>query len=92
MNAVNLIPREGRSGGAGVSVSPLTLALIGGLILALIAAVVYVTAANTVATRKSELAQVSARVAASFSLDAMVDGVLAGYRTELASKSPAGRR
>jgi Tfp pilus assembly protein PilN len=63
MNAVNLIPRDGRSGGAGLSVSPPTLALISGLILALIAAVVYVTAANTVATRKSELAQVSAGVA-----------------------------
>lgn len=63
MNAVNLIPREGRSGRGGPSVSPPTLALIGGLVLALIAAVIYVTAANTVAARKTELAQVSAGVA-----------------------------
>lgn len=63
MNAVNLIPREDRSGGGGLSVSPPTLALMSGLVLALIAAVIYVTAANTVATRKTELAQVSAGVA-----------------------------
>jgi hypothetical protein len=63
MNAVNLIPREGRTRGEGLGVSPPTLALIGGLVLVLIAAVLYVTAANTVATRKSELVQVSAGVA-----------------------------
>jgi Tfp pilus assembly protein PilN len=63
MNAVNLIPREDRSRRQGLPVSPPTLALMGGLILILIAAVLYVTAANTVATRKSELAQVSAGVA-----------------------------
>ena len=64
MNAVNLIPREDRSRGEGLPVSPPTLALMGGLVLALIAAILYVTAANTVATRKSELAHVSAGVAA----------------------------
>jgi Tfp pilus assembly protein PilN len=37
--------------------------LLGGLVVALVAAVLYVTAANTVTTRKSELAQVSAGVA-----------------------------
>ena len=36
--------------------------------------------------------QLSARVAASFSRDAMVDGVLAGYREALAAKSPVKRR
>lgn len=64
MNAVNLIPREDRSRGEGLSVSPPMLVLMSGLILVLIAAVLYVTTANTVATRKSELAQVSAGVAA----------------------------
>jgi Tfp pilus assembly protein PilN len=63
MNAVNLIPREVRPRGEGRSVSPPTLALIGGLVLALVAAVLYVTAANTVATRQSELSQVTAGVA-----------------------------
>jgi Tfp pilus assembly protein PilN len=63
MNAVNLIPREGRRRGTSVSVSPPTLALAGGLVVALIAAVLYVTTANTVTTRKSELAQVTAGVA-----------------------------
>jgi hypothetical protein len=63
MNAVNLIPRDSRSRGDGLNVSPPTLALIGGLVVALIAAVLYVTAANTVSTRKSQLSQVSAGVA-----------------------------
>jgi Fimbrial assembly protein (PilN) len=63
VNAVNLIPREGRTRGKGLSVSPPTLALIAGLVLVLIATVLYVTAANTVSTRKSELVQVSAGVA-----------------------------
>ena len=63
MNAVNLIPRDSRTRGAGIPVSPPTLALAGGLVVALIAAVLYVTTANTVATRKSELAQVGSGVA-----------------------------
>jgi hypothetical protein len=63
MNAVNLIPGDSRTRGEGLNVSPPTLALMGGLVVALIAAVLYVTAANTVATRKSQLAQVSAGVA-----------------------------
>ena len=63
MNAVNLIPRDTRTRSEGLGVSPPTIALMGGLVVALIAAVLYVTAANTVATRKSELAQVSSGVA-----------------------------
>jgi hypothetical protein len=63
MNAVNLIPGDSRTRGEGLKLSPPTLALMGGLVMALVAAVLYVTAANTVATRKSELAQVSAGVA-----------------------------
>lgn len=63
MNAVNLIPRDGRARRDGRGVSPPTLGLIGGLVVVLIAAVLYVTTANTVATRKSALAQVSAGVA-----------------------------
>jgi len=63
MNAVNLIPSDTRTRSDGLNVSPPTLALMGGLLVALIAAVLYVTAANTVSTRKSELAQVTAGVA-----------------------------
>jgi hypothetical protein len=63
MNAVNLIPRESRTRGESLSVSPPTLAVMGGLIVALIAAVLYVTTSNTVATRKSELSQVRVGVA-----------------------------
>lgn len=63
MNAVNLIPGDSRTRGEGLKLSPSTVALMGGLVIALVAAVLYVTAANTVATRKSELAQVTAGVA-----------------------------
>lgn len=63
MNAVNLIPGDARTRGGGLNVSAPTLALMGGLVVALIAAILYVTAANAVATRKSELTQVSAGVA-----------------------------
>jgi glycosyltransferase involved in cell wall biosynthesis len=35
--------------------------------------------------------KISARVAASFSCDAMVDGVMAGYQAALASMRPASR-
>jgi hypothetical protein len=63
MNAVNLIPGDSRTRGEGLKPSPPTLVLMGGLVIALVAAVLYVTAANTVATRKSELAQVTAGVA-----------------------------
>jgi len=63
MNAVNLIPRENRTRGDSFSVSPPTLAVMGGLIVVLLAAVLYVTTSNTVATRKSELSQVTVGVA-----------------------------
>jgi hypothetical protein len=63
MNAVNLIPRDARRRPEIASVSAPTLALMGGMVVILIAAVLYVTTANTVATRKSELAQVSSGVA-----------------------------
>jgi hypothetical protein len=63
MNAVNLIPGDSRTHGEGLKLSAPTLALMGGLVIALVAAVLYVTSANTVATRKSELAQVTAGVA-----------------------------
>jgi hypothetical protein len=61
MNAVNLIPGDSRN--RGEKVSRPTVALMGGLVIALVAAVLYVMTANTVATRKSELAQVTAGVA-----------------------------
>jgi hypothetical protein len=63
MNAVNLIPRESRSRRQSVSVSPPTLAVVGGLVLVLVAAVLYVAASNTVTTRKGELSQITAGVA-----------------------------
>jgi len=60
MNAVNLIPGDSRRRRATVSTSRPTLALLGGLVLVLIAAVVYVSAVNNVTARKSELARVTA--------------------------------
>jgi hypothetical protein len=60
MNAVNLIPADSRSGRASLSTSRPTLALLGGLVLVLIAAVLYVSAVNNVTTRQSELARVTA--------------------------------
>jgi Tfp pilus assembly protein PilN len=63
MTAVNLIPDAGRSGRLTLSTSPQTLALIAGLAAVLIAALLYVSAANNVTTRNSELARVSASAA-----------------------------
>jgi Tfp pilus assembly protein PilN len=60
MNAVNLIPADRRKGNLSVSASPVTLGLIGGLVVVLIAAVLYVFAANDVKSRQSELARVTA--------------------------------
>jgi len=60
MNAVNLIPGDSRSRRTNVSTSPQTIALCAGLVVALVAAVLYVFAANDVTTRTSELAQVTA--------------------------------
>jgi Tfp pilus assembly protein PilN len=64
MNAVNLIPGDSRRQRRGVSVSRPTLALAGGLLVALIAAVLYVSALNQVTARKSTLARVTASAAA----------------------------
>ncbi len=63
MNAVNLIPGDRRKRSVSVSVSPLTLGVIGGLVLVLVAAVLYVFSLNDVRARKSELARVTANAA-----------------------------
>jgi Tfp pilus assembly protein PilN len=63
MNAVNLIPGDSRRGRLSLSASPPTLALLGGLVVLLIAAVMYVSAVNTVTARKSDLARVTAGAA-----------------------------
>lgn len=63
MNAVNLIPSDHRRRSAGLSASPLTLGLIGGLVVIFAAAVLYVFAVNDVRTRKSELTRVTANAA-----------------------------
>jgi Tfp pilus assembly protein PilN len=63
MNAVNLIPSDRRKRSANVSASPATLGLITGLVVALVAAVLYVSAVNEVRARKSELARVTANAA-----------------------------
>lgn len=60
MNAVNLIPADRRKANLSVSASPATIGLIGGLVVVLIAAVLYVFAANDVKSRQSELARVTA--------------------------------
>lgn len=61
MNAVNLIPGDRKR--VTVSVSPMTLGVIGGLVVVLAAAVLYVLAVNDVRTRKSELGRVTANAA-----------------------------
>jgi hypothetical protein len=63
MNAVNLIPGDSRSRRFALPTSPPTLGLFGGLVLVLIAAVLYVSAVNQVTARKSELAHVTAGAA-----------------------------
>ncbi len=63
MNAVNLIPADSRKRRSTPTTSKPTMALIGGLLVVLIAAVLYVLAANKVTTRKAELARVTASVA-----------------------------
>lgn len=63
MNAVNLIPGDRRKRNVSVSVSPLTLGVIGGLVVVLVAAVLYVFAVNDVRARKTELARVTANAA-----------------------------
>jgi Tfp pilus assembly protein PilN len=63
MNAVNLIPADRRKRSVNVPVSPLTLGVLGGLVVVLAAAVMYVFAVNDVRARKSELARVTANAA-----------------------------
>jgi Tfp pilus assembly protein PilN len=63
MNAVNLIPADRRKRSVSVPVSPLTLGVIGGLVVVLIAAVLYAFALNDVRSRKSELSRVTANAA-----------------------------
>ena len=61
MNAVNLIPGDRKR--VTVSVSPVTLGVIGGLVVVLAAAVLYVFAVNDVRARKNELGRVTANAA-----------------------------
>jgi hypothetical protein len=60
MKAVNLVPIDTRGRQTRLSASPRMLAAIGGLALILVAAALYVSAANTVSTNKRELARVTA--------------------------------
>jgi Tfp pilus assembly protein PilN len=64
MNAVNLIPADRRTRRMALPTSPPTLALLGVLALALIGAVLYVSTANQVSARRSQLARVTAGAAA----------------------------
>lgn len=63
MNAVNLIPADRRKRSVSVPVSPLTLGVIGGLVVVLVAAVLYAIAVNNVRSRQSELSRVTANAA-----------------------------
>jgi Tfp pilus assembly protein PilN len=63
MNAVNLIPADRRKRSISVPVSPLTLGVIGGLVVVLIAAVLYAFAVNNVRSRQRELSRVTANAA-----------------------------
>jgi Tfp pilus assembly protein PilN len=63
MNAVNLIPADRRKRNISVPVSPLTLGVIGGLVVVLIAAVLYAFAVNNVRSRQRELSRVTANAA-----------------------------
>jgi hypothetical protein len=64
MNAVNLIPGDSRSGGPSRSTSRQTLALLAGLAVVLIAALLYVSAANSVTASKAQLARATANAVA----------------------------
>jgi Tfp pilus assembly protein PilN len=64
MNAVNLIPGDARKRQVSIAASPMTLGLIGGLLVILAAAVLYVSAVNNVRSNTSELAKVNANVTA----------------------------
>jgi Tfp pilus assembly protein PilN len=60
MNAVNLIPSDSRGRRFSASASPITLGLFAALVVVLAAAVMYVSAANTVTARRAQLARVTA--------------------------------
>jgi Tfp pilus assembly protein PilN len=60
MNAVNLIPADSRKRRLVPSTSWPTMALIAGLVVVLVGAVLYVAATNRVKSRRAELAQVTA--------------------------------
>lgn len=64
MNAVNLIPADRRSRRTALSMSPAMLSVVGVLVLVLVGAVLYVSASNSVSTRRTQLAQVTASTAA----------------------------
>ncbi len=64
MTAVNLIPRESRPGRFSLSTSPQTLGLLAGLALALVAALLYVSAASNVTAHRNELNRVTTSAAA----------------------------
>jgi Tfp pilus assembly protein PilN len=63
MNAVNLIPNDYKRRSGSVSASPVTLGVIGALVVVLAAAVLYVFAVNDVRSRQSELTRVTANAA-----------------------------
>lgn len=64
MNAVNLIPADRRSRRTALAMSPAMLAVVGVLVLVLVGAVLYVSASNSVSTRRAQLAQVTSSTAA----------------------------
>ena len=64
MNAVNLIPADRRSRRTALAMSPAMLAVVGVLVLVLVGAVLYVSASNSVSTRRTQLAQVTSSTAA----------------------------
>ena len=63
MNSVNLIPADHRRRSTSVSASPVTLGVIGSLVVVLAAAVLYVFTVNDVRARRSELVRVTANAA-----------------------------
>ncbi|HEX4011714.1 MAG TPA: hypothetical protein VHX62_16955 [Solirubrobacteraceae bacterium] len=60
MNAVNLIPSDRRRRRVTISASPATMGIVGGLVLVLVASLLYVLAANQVNSRRGELGRVTA--------------------------------
>jgi len=64
VNAVNLIPSDARRKRASLPTSKPTLALFGGLVLVLVAAVLYVSARNQVTARQARLSHLTTAVAA----------------------------